>query len=284
DSPVLILGETGTGKELAARAIHENSTRRAGPFVVVNCAGIPETLVESELFGCVKGAFANADRDRKGYIEEADGGTLFLDEIGDLPSQVQPALLRVIENHQVFRLGSPKGRFVNFRLISATSRPIIEESSGFRRDLLMRLGIQFHISPLRERLEDIPLLVRYFLDKYRHLAGRELEATPPETLQILQEYHWPGNIRELDVVIQHALFFGKSDRIRPEDLPSFTFTQTTQPSPQKPARKLADAKISYERQLVLRALEQTGGVVTEAAEVLGRVPTYLQRRISQLGL
>lgn len=283
DSRVLILGETGTGKELAARAIHQNSARRTGPFVAVNCAGIPETLFESELFGHVKGAFHNAERDRKGYIEEADGGTLFLDEIGDLPLQVQPKLLRVIEDGNVFRLGSTQPKAVDIRLISATSQPVNDESSGrFRKDLLTRLGIQLLMPPLRNRLGDIPLLVRFFLEKHRHLAEREIGATPPETIQVLQEFDWPGNVRELDVAIQHAVVFGKNDRIRPEDLPPYISNRTTPPA--KSAGKLDVAKESYERQLILRALEETHGVVTEAAALLDRVPTYLQRRISQLGL
>jgi len=283
DSRVLILGETGTGKELAARAIHQNSPRRNGPFLAVNCAGIPETLFESELFGHVKGAFHNAERDRKGYIEEADGGTLFLDEIGDLPLNVQPKLLRVLEDRKVFRLGSTQPRVVDVRLISATSRPVTNESNDrFRKDLLIRLGIQLIMPPLRERLEDIPLLVRFFLEKHRHLAQHELGATPPETIQVLQEFHWPGNVRELDNAIQHAVLFGKHDRIRPEDLPDYIGNRAI--SPPKFLGKLDAGKQSYERQLILRALEETRGNVTEAAALLDRVPTYLQRRISQLRL
>jgi two-component system response regulator HydG len=284
DARVLILGESGTGKELAARAIHNNSGRRTKPFVAVNCGQIHESLFASELFGHVKGAFTGADADRKGFVEEAHEGTLFLDEIGTLPTHLQPALLRVIEEGMVYRLGSTKPRKVDVRLISATNRSLKSEAEAgrFRADLFFRLGVSIDMPPLRERLEDIPLLVRFFLDKHRRLAERELGATPPETLHVLRAYPWPGNVRELEVAIQSAIMFGKSNRIRPEDLPKDLLNRAAAVA--KPLRRLDDAKEQYERQLILRALEESRGVVSEAALLLDRVPTYLQRRISQLGL
>jgi formate hydrogenlyase transcriptional activator len=284
DSKVLILGETGTGKELAARAIHNNSGRRGGPFIAVNIAAVPEGLFESELFGHMKGAFNGADRDRAGYIEAAHGGTLFLDEIGDLPVHLQSKLLRVIEDQKVNRLGGTEAKGVDIRLISATSRSVTDDGAAerFRKDLLHRLGVRLLMPPLRERLEDIPLLVAFFLDVHRHRAQRELGATPPETIRILQEYDWPGNVRELGVALESAVLFGKSDRIRPEDLPPEILRHAA--SGADSPGKLDTAKESYERQLILRALEETRGVVTEAALILDRVPTYLQRRITRLGL
>ncbi len=191
DSRVLILGESGTGKELAARAIHNNSGRRMGPFVVLNCAAIPENLFEAEVYGHTKNAFTGAEHERKGYIEEADGGTLFLDEIGDLPGTLQPKLLRVIEDGRVMKVGSTQPKVVNIRLISATCHSLTDETSAgrFRNDLFHRLGLRLEMPALCERLEDIPALVQVFHpeEKYRHLAQRELGLMPPETIRTLQE-------------------------------------------------------------------------------------------------
>lgn len=284
DNTVVILGESGTGKELVARAIHKNSNRRNGPFVPVNCGGINEPLFMSELFGHVKGAFTGSDRDRKGFIEEADGGTLFLDEVAELPLPCQAALLRVIEDHEVVRVGSTRRIPVDVRLLSATSRILKDEieAGRFRRDLFFRLGLPLELPPLRERLEDIPLLVRFFIQEYQQNTHRNLGLVPPETIRCLQEYSWPGNVRELGLAVQWAVVFGKSDRIRPEDLPPEILNRT--PATRGSIANLDDAKESYERQLILRALEETRGVVSEAAALLDRVPTYLQRRISQFKL
>jgi transcriptional regulator with GAF, ATPase, and Fis domain len=286
DNRVLILGESGTGKELVARAIHKNSNRRNARFVTVNCGAITESLFMSELFGHVKGAFTGADRDRKGFIEEADGGTLFLDEVGELPAHCQAALLRVIENSEVLRVGSTRSIPVDVRILSATSRVLKDEisASRFRADLFFRLGLPLELPPLRDRLEDIPLLVRFFVQGNKQYAQRDLAPTPPETIRFLQEYSWPGNVRELSLAIQWAVVFGKGDRIRPEDLPPEI--QDRKPAMSTPAAvgRLDDAKESYERQLIIKALQETRGNVSEAAALLDRVPTYLQRRISQMGL
>jgi transcriptional regulator with GAF, ATPase, and Fis domain len=285
DTPVLLLGESGTGKELAARAIHKNSSRRNGPFVAVNCGAVNAELFASELFGHVRGGFTGADRDRKGFIEEADGGTLFLDELGELPLHCQAALLRVLEDGQVIRVGSTRPISVNIRIISATNRPLPREidEGGFRADLYYRMGLSLELPPLRERLEDIPLLVRFFLQIHKSKTQRELGPTPPDTIRALQEYHWPGNVRELSRAIEWAVVFGKSDRIRCDDLPPHVIG--------KPSRSQAlgfgtldEAMESFERQFILRALEEARGNVVEASSLIGRAPNYLQRRISALNL
>jgi transcriptional regulator with GAF, ATPase, and Fis domain len=282
DSPVLVLGESGTGKELAARAIHNNSPRRNNPFVAVNCGEIAETLFSSALFGHARGAFTGADRDHKGFIEEADGGTLFLDELGDLPLHCQAALLRVLEDQQVRRVGATKAISVNIRLISATNRVLKDEiqAGNFRSDLFFRMGIPLEMPPLRDRVDDIPLLVKFFVQKFKNYTQREIGPTPPNTIRALQEHQWPGNVRELSNVIRWAIVFGKSDRIRPEDLPP-SIVQKGDGLAANVGR-LDEAMESFERQFILRALEETRGNVVEAAALLARAPNYLQRRISQL--
>jgi two-component system response regulator HydG len=283
DSPALVLGESGTGKELAARAIHSNSNRRNGPFVAVNCGAVVDTLFSSQLFGYVRGAFTGADRDHKGFIEEADGGTLFLDELGDLPLHCQAALLRVLDEGKVQRVGSSREVPVNVRLISATNRSLSEEirKGNFRSDLYFRMGLPVELPPLRDRLDDIPLLVTFFLQKYKSHATRELGPTHPDTLRALQQYPWPGNVRELGRALRWAVVFGKSSRLRPEDLPPEILGKSGN-APAVP--KLEDALQSHEKQVILRALGETRGNVVEAARLLDRAPNYLQRRISKLNL
>ena len=284
DSPVLILGESGTGKELAANAIHNNSSRRNGPFVAVNCGAITETLFASALFGHVKGAFTGADRDQKGFTEEADGGTLFLDELADLPLHCQAALLRFIEEQKVQRVGSTRPIAVDVRVVSATNRSLKDEIQGgrFRADLFYRMGLPLELPPLHERLEDVPSLVKFFIQKYKQNTLREIGPTPPNTIRVLQEYHWPGNVRELAGAIRWAVVFGKSDRIRPEDLPPDVLKKGSASA--ATVGRLDEAMESFERQFILRALEETRGNVVEAAALLARAPNYLQRRISQLEL
>jgi transcriptional regulator with GAF, ATPase, and Fis domain len=283
DSPVLILGESGTGKELAARAIHNGSNRRNGPFVAVNCGAVVDTLFASQLFGYVRGAFTGADRDHKGFIEDADGGTLFLDELGDLPLHCQAAMLRVLEEGKVQRIGSSKEIDVDVRVVSATNRSLTEEigKGSFRSDLYFRMGLPVQLPPLRDRLDDIPLLVSFFLQKFKSQTQRELGPTHPDTIRVLQQYSWPGNVRELGRAIRWAVVFGGSDRIRPEDLPPEI---TRKDDPADGVQKLEEALQSYEKQLIARALEKTRGNVVEAAALLDRAPNYLQRRISHLDL
>jgi len=219
---VLILGETGTGKELFARAIHEASYRKKKPFVAINCASLPENLLESELFGFVKGAFTGATSDKKGLLEIADGGTVFLDEIGDLPLSLQAKLLRVIEDKEIRPLGSVISKKVDLRFISATNKNLIEEvrEGKFREDLFFRLNvITLNIPPLRERGRDMEILAYHFMRKFAIKMGKDIKRIEPQTIHILFKYPWPGNIRELQNVIEQAVVFAEGDTIKPEHLP-----------------------------------------------------------------
>jgi two-component system response regulator AtoC len=221
---VLITGESGTGKELIARMLHEKSSRAGGPFVAVSCAAIPETLLEVELFGAVKGAYTGADTDRIGKFEAANGGTLFLDEIGDIPPLIQVKLLRVLQEREIERLGSNKPIPVDVRLVAATNRDLEQavQEGSFRADLFYRLQVvHIHLPPLRERLEDIPLLVDYFVRKYAAENQRAMRKVCPEALERLQAYPWPGNVRELENTIESAVVLAPPDAtvLLPEHLP-----------------------------------------------------------------
>ncbi|MGC8795970.1 sigma-54-dependent transcriptional regulator [Thermodesulfovibrio sp.] len=219
---VLLLGETGTGKELFARVIHEASYRKKKTFVAINCASLPENLLESELFGFVKGAFTGATFDKKGLLEIADGGTVFLDEIGDMPLGLQAKLLRVIEDKEIRPLGSVTTKKVDIRFISATNKDLLEEvrEGKFREDLFFRLNvITLYIPPLRERGKDIEILAYHFMRKFAIKMEKDIRKIDPQTIQILLKYPWPGNIRELQNVIEQAVVFADSDTIKPEHLP-----------------------------------------------------------------
>lgn len=221
---VLLLGETGTGKELFARAIHESSYRKKKPFVAINCASLPEQLLESELFGFVKGAFTGAASDKKGLLEVADGGTVFLDEIGDLPLSLQAKLLRVLEDMEIRPLGSVVSKKVDLRFLSATNKNLIEavKEGKFREDLFFRLNvISLNIPPLRERGKDIELLAYHFMRKFAIKINKNLKNISPQALKLLYKYPWPGNVRELQNVIEQAVVFCETDTITPEDLPEY---------------------------------------------------------------
>lgn len=221
-SNVLLLGETGTGKELVARAVHYNSARLDKPFVPINCSAIPENLLESELFGHVKGAFTGAAGSKRGLFEEANGGTLFLDEIGELGQQLQAKLLRVIDDHQVRPLGGVQSRTVDVRIIAATNRDIIKavQEGIFREDLYYRINVvTITLPPLRERKEDIPILARHFLEKYSQEIGKQVQFIDDAALRILMNYNWPGNVRELRNIIERAVLITDSNTIFPEHLP-----------------------------------------------------------------
>jgi DNA-binding NtrC family response regulator len=221
-STVLLLGETGTGKELFARVIHHNSTRRDMPFVPINCSAIPETLLETELFGHVRGAFTGAVATKKGILEEAEGGTVFLDEIGDMSMSLQAKLLRVIEDQVIRPVGSTKGTKVDIRLVSATNKDLraAVRAGTFREDLYYRINvIALQIPPLRERREDIDALVRYYLGRYANDLGKPTKEISAEAMEVLINYEWAGNVRELQNVMERAILISDGDLIRPEHLP-----------------------------------------------------------------
>ena len=222
DSTVLVTGESGTGKELVARAIHANSPRCYGPFVAVSCGALPDTLLESELFGYEKGAFTGADHSKKGRFEMANGGTLFLDEIGDVSPKTQVDLLRVLQQREFRRLGGHKVIETDVRIIAATNRDLIKAigEKKFREDLYYRLNvISIHLPPLRERKDDIPLLTRHFIKKFAIKLHKDQKTVSPSAMKLLKEYDWPGNVRELENVIERAMVIGKGKSIQPEDLP-----------------------------------------------------------------
>jgi DNA-binding NtrC family response regulator len=269
DATVLILGESGTGKELLARGIHYNSPRATKPLVTVNCPSIPDTLLESELFGHVRGAFTGAIKDRKGKFEMADGGTLFLDEIADLREDVQAKLLRVLQEHEFERLGESTPIQVDVRLIAATNKDIekLVSNGQFREDLYYRLSVvPITIPPLRERKADIPYLVEFFIERYKKDKKVTVDS---EVLEILKTYNWPGNVRELENVIERALVLSGKPRISPQDLP----VHLTEPS--SIARNQANDDLfsdlsldNLEKRAIQMALQKAGGNQTKAAKLL----------------
>jgi len=282
DATVLIQGETGTGKELIARAIHQLSPRRNGPFVRVNCAAIPLGLLESELFGHEKGAFTGALAQKIGRFELAHQGTLFLDEVGDIPLELQPKLLRVVQEQEFERLGSTRTQRVDVRLVAATNRNL-EEMVGdkqFREDLYFRLNVfPIRIPPLRERAGDIPLLVRHFVDKYAQRMNKQIETIPEEAMAALCRYSWPGNIRELQNFIERAVILtpGSVLQIQIDEL------QSSRPIASTVSGTLEDV----ERQRILEALRETGAVIggqQGAAARLGLKRTTLLSKMQKLGI
>jgi transcriptional regulator with GAF, ATPase, and Fis domain len=285
DSTVLITGESGTGKELAARALHRNSPRRNRSFVAINCAAIPETLLESDLFGHERGAFTGAVCQKKGRLEVADGGVVFLDEIGELAPALQVKLLRVLQEREFERLGGTRPIKVDIRLIAATNRDLNEavRTGGFREDLFYRLAVmQKTMPPLRDRKEDIPTLTRHFVQKYAKRCNVKLKPVARETMAALTHYDWPGNVRELENAIERALVMGSSDVILLEDLPDALVEQD-------PAAEIDEGKYhasvkALKKQLILDAVGQTRGNYVEAARLLGVHPNYLHRLIRNLGL
>ncbi len=273
---VLVAGERGTGKELVARAIHFNSPRKGGPFVPLNCSAIPQELMESELFGHVKGAFTGAVASREGVFELAHGGTLFLDEISEIPLTLQVKLLRVIQEREFRRVGGTKEIRVDVRIISATNRNLAEAvaKGSFRDDLFDRLNVvQLNVPPLRDRKEDIPLLVYHFLQRFSNETERPVKQVTAEALALLEAYQWPGNVRELENVIERAVTLARSDRIEVGDLPeSVHRSSRSQPAPiELPSGGISIERIvaDVERSLLEQALRRTGGVQTKAAELLG---------------
>ncbi|NOQ45408.1 MAG: response regulator, partial [Desulfobulbaceae bacterium] len=280
---VLITGASGTGKELLARGIHKASPRATKPFIAVNCGGIPENLLESELFGYKKGAFTGADRNKKGLFVEADRGTLFLDEIGELPLAMQVKLLRVVQEQEVQPLGAAKPLPVNVRLLAATARDLADEvkQGRFREDLLFRLNvINIHIPSLSKRLDDLPLLCNHFIEKLKNSHQVDIQGIAPAALNLLLKHSWLGNVRELENVIERAVILAEKRMIMPENLPpEFGINQQS--------RRLDDffsgfsikkARKIMEKSLISRALEATGGNKSKAAELLEiSYPALLQK-------
>jgi DNA-binding NtrC family response regulator len=284
---VLILGESGTGKEMVARALHANGSRAPGPFVAVNCAAIPETLIESELFGYVRGAFTDARKDRPGLFQEASGGVLFLDEIGEVPMTLQAKLLRVIEDHEVRPLGGNKSEKVDVRLVSASNRVLEElvQDGRFRQDLFYRLNvIRIDLPPLRERVEDIPLLVDHFIRKFAIKTRRNVNGIDKDALAVLLRHPWPGNVRELEHTIERAVLLGKNSTIGLEDLPAQLRAGDQRKLPLTEAVARSFTLRELEREYIERVLETTNGNKSEAAKILGVDRTTLYRKLEEFKL
>lgn len=282
DSTVLLLGDSGTGKELAARSIHDKSARSAGPFIAVNCAAIPSGLLESELFGHEKGAFTGAVARKKGKFEQAAGGTLFLDEIGDMPTETQAKILRVLETRQIERLGGSGSVTTDVRVVAATHRdlPAMIGQGAFREDLYHRLNVfPVQLPPLRERREDIPLLAERFMESLRPGAVLSLEA-----LQRLLAHDWPGNVRELKNTLERALVLAGEGEVEPRHLPGLVSEGPAKADSVGETMDLDSRLESYERTLIEAALSRTGGVQSRAAALLGVKERSLWHRVKKLGI
>ncbi len=281
---VLITGESGTGKELVGKAIHYNGARKGGPFIAVNCAAIPETLLESELFGYKKGAFTDARSDKKGLIFEANEGTLFLDEVTEMPSNLQAKLLRVIEEKEVRPLGDTNAYPIDVRVISTSNRDIkiLIEQGHFREDLYYRLKvIDIELPPLRERREDIPLLAQHFFIKFSKGLKKSVTGVSEEALKRLLNYSWPGNVRELENVIQRAITLTRHELILPEDLPNAIFQKEEENVIQKGLREKYTVD-QLEREYIKKVLVEAGGNKSKAAEILGLDRKTLYRKLQEM--
>ena len=295
DTTILITGESGTGKELVAKTIHYNSSRADGPFVPINCAAIPKDLLESELFGHEKGAFTGAINTRIGRFELANNGTLFLDEIGELDPSLQVKLLRVIQEREFERVGGVKTIKVDVRIIAATNRNLEEavKEGRFREDLYWRLNvIPIHLPPLRERREDIPLLIDFFVKKFHRKGKGKALVFPPEVMTILLRYDWPGNVRELENLVERLNVLVSDEVVKPEDLPErfqkieFRGQEMEVLSPQisEEGIDLSKTLEEIERELILKALQKAGGVRSKAASLLGLNRTTLIEKLKRLGI
>jgi len=270
---VLITGESGTGKDLAARAIHQSGNRASAPMVSINCGGIPENLLESELFGYKRGAFTDAVKDKPGRFEEANGGTMLLDEIGELPLPLQVKLLRVLQEEEITPLGGTGSKKIDVRVIAATSKDLQKEveENRFREDLFYRINVMtIHLPPLRERRGDIPLLIGYFIDQFNKKLNKEVEGLTSEAVPALMGYSWPGNIRELENVIERAVLLSKDRWITPEELPPSITSDQSMPATVIPEGTLSIRKASkiLERDLIKKVLELTDGNRTQSAKIL----------------
>ncbi|HEX8776089.1 MAG TPA: sigma-54 dependent transcriptional regulator [Pyrinomonadaceae bacterium] len=285
DGRVLIYGESGTGKELVARAIHAQSRRAGAPFVEVNSAAIPEELIESELFGHVKGAFTGATTAKKGKFELADAATLFMDEIGDMSARVQAKVLRVLEEQRFEPVGSNTSVRVDVRILAATNKRLeVEiEQGNFRSDLFYRLNvIPFELTPLRDRLEDVPLLVEHFNQKFSTAYGKRAKRFEPDAVDALQSYSWPGNVRELRNTIERVVIMHSKVRVGASDLPTLGGEEPPAASFRFPSFK--EATDAYHREFIQRKLAEAEGNVSRAAELMGVDRSHLYRRMKALGI
>ncbi len=287
DSTVLISGETGTGKELVARALHYNSARRQGPFATLNCGAIPESLIEAELFGHSKGAFTGAHAERKGKFESADGGTLFLDEVGEIPLMLQPKILRVLQSGEVDRIGADRPVKVDVRIVAATNRDLeaMVAERTFRQDLYYRLAVvPVRVPPLRERREDIPLLAQHFLDRMAERAGRPTLRLPPEAFGLFDRYGWPGNVRELENLIERLVVMSREETLDLSLLPeAIRSGEATGGSAFVLPREGVNLE-EVERDLIRQALDRSAGNRTQAARDLGLTRNTLLYRMQKYGL
>jgi len=291
---VLIVGESGTGKELVAKAIHYNSPRKGRPFVALNCAAIPETLLESELFGYVKGAFTGAATTKKGMLEVADGGTLFFDEVGDLPPLLQAKLLRVIQEREFKRLGGTSDIKVDLRIIAATNQNLEEKvkKKEFREDLYYRLNvIQIKLPPLRERKEDIPLLAQHFLAKYSRELGKKMDGFTPEAMELLLQYDYPGNVRELENILERCITLEPGPLITERYIRSYLAEAPLSPYRPSVEVEIPEEGVDLERIIeemekayLRKALEKAGGVKKRAAELLGMNFRAIRYKLAKYGL
>jgi len=283
---VLIYGESGTGKELVARALHVASLRTKGPFVEVNCAAIPEELIESELFGHTKGSFTGATDDKAGKFQKADGGTLFLDEIGDMSLRTQSKVLRALEEQRIEPVGSNQTINVDVRVIAATNKNLEQEIArgAFRQDLFYRLNvIPFLVPPLRERLQDIPILARHFLNEYSAAYGKKPRELSDTATDVLLRYPWPGNVRELRNLVERLVIVCPQARIEPHHLPPELFRGVAE-APRHPYSTLHEARSAYEREFILRKLQEHRWNMTQTATALGLERSHLYRKMKSLGI
>jgi len=289
---VLIQGENGTGKELVARLVHHHSLRRDGPFVEVNCAAIPDEIIESELFGHVRGSFTGAVRDKQGKFLAADGGTLFLDEVGDMSLKTQAKVLRVLQEQKFEPVGSTTAVQVNVRVIAATNKDLPAEikRGTFREDLFFRLNvIPFVVPPLRDRSEDIPLLVAHFLSEFSEEYGKRRKEIAPEAIRALQGYPWPGNVRELRNLVERLVIMVPGSRIGVEDLPDFLGARPAAAEPAVPrvfdtGMTMQEAREEFERAFLAKRLQEMNGNVSRTAESVGLERSHLYRKLKALGI
>jgi two-component system response regulator GlrR len=281
DATILLFGETGTGKEVMARVIHANSRRSKGPFVALNCAAIPETLFESELFGHVKGAFTSAHGAKRGLFQMANGGTLFLDEIAEMPLAMQAKLLRAVQEREVREVGAEMATKVDVRIIAATNKDLGEavKNGRFRNDLYYRISVvPLFIPPLRERRDDIPLLAQHFLQLSAKRANKDIKGFTPAALHRLMVNPWLGNVRELENVIEKAVVMSRQDMITPDLLPSVAV------SPEVPLKPLTEAREEFERTYLKNLLQLTGGNISRAAQFAGRYRADFYKMLKKYGL